>query len=331
MDLLEKTESYIEFTLGVHTQLEPAKLSGLPQFLQQDYSYYQGKVLGQSCLFMVPAYPDLESPGVVEKHCQQVRKHWLQGEVVYLAETISSHNRQRLIQQKVSFIVPKTQLHLPVLGLSLREYFQGLRDKTKTTEHLSPTAQLVVLWALVKEPVREVSSAKMAERLGCSRMAAGRAYDELAGFTWATVEKAGGEKKSLTLQQQDLALWQAVERQFQSPVRKRRWMMPAAGTALPGVVAGESALAQLTMLSEPVYSVRAIKDDEYKGLVKALGLKQIKHPEPGCFQLETWAYSPELFAQNRCVDPLSLYLSLEKESDPRISLAANDLLDKFPW
>lgn len=332
MNITEKTEGYIDSVLGVRARLAPAKPDGLPQFLQQDYRYYQGEMLGLPCLFMVPAYPEEEPPGTVEKHCQQMRKYWNQGEIVYLAQKISPHNRQRLIQQKVSFIVPNTQLHLPVLGLSLREYFQGMRDKSRAAEYLSPTAQLVILWALLKEPVREVSSAKMAERLGCSRMAAGRAYDELAGFEWAGIEKSGGDKKSLTLQHHGHALWQAVRNHLQSPVRKRRWMMPSTGEALPGITAGESALAKLTMLGEPSHPVCAIKGDEYKGLVKALGLKELKHPEPGCFQLETWAYSPELLAKQNCVDSLSLYLSLENETnDPRISLAADELLDGMPW
>jgi len=100
---------------------------------------------------------------------------------------------------------------------------------------------------------------------------------------------------------------------------------------LPAVVAGESALAKYTLMSEPRYPVYAIAANEWKGIQKTLQLDELTYPEPGCFALQTWRYSPDLLAEDHCVDRLSLFLSLRQESDPRIRIASDELLEQIPW
>ncbi len=329
MNTIDKTISYISINLGISCQVDALSLSNLPFYLQDSYRFYQTRLLELPCL-LVWARESNASPANIEKHCQAIRSVWSEGEVVYLTEAMTSQNRGRLIQYKVSFIVPGNQMYLPVLGIDLREHFRKLRGVKKSEMSLTPTAQLVVLWELLKESIQGMNSAQMAERLNCTRAAAARAYDELACFDWAIVEKPGGNQKTLVIEPKGQSLWRLVNEHLQNPVRKVRWILNKHDT-LPAVVAGESALAKYTLMSEPKYPVYAIAANEWKGIQETLQLEELTYPEPGCFALQTWRYTPDLFAEDHCVDRLSLFLSLRQESDPRIRIASDELLEQIRW
>ncbi|MBO1743099.1 hypothetical protein J0661_05980, partial [Stenotrophomonas maltophilia] len=61
-----------------------------------------------------------------------------------------------------------------------------------------------------------------------------------------------------------------------------------------------------------------------------------RHPEPEWFpvagegyaDVQHWAYSTRLGGAGTVVDPLSLYLSLQGQGDPRLNGALRDLLDE---
>lgn len=329
MNAIDKTMSYIGSSLGITCHADALSLSGLPFYLRDSYQFYRTRLLGFPCLLMW-ARESNASPANIEKHCQAVRNLWTEGEVVYLTDAMTAQNRSRLIQYKVSFIVPGNQMYLPVLGVDLREHFRKLRGGNKEDMKLSPTAQLVVLWALLKERVQGINSAQMAERLNCTRVAAARAYDELAGFEWAFVEKSRGNQKTLVFESEGHSLWQLASEFMQNPVRKVRWVLNTQSD-LPAAVAGESALAKYTLMSVPQYPVYAIAANEWKGIQKTLQLKETTYPEPGCIALQTWRYAPDLLAEDDCVDRLSLFLSLRQDSDPRIGIATDELLGQIPW
>jgi hypothetical protein len=329
MSLSAKAEAYIQEALGVGCQLSPAQLPQLPYFLQDAYEFFQASLLGLPCLFFLPKVPD-EPTGMLEKHCQQLEKAVPDAGVIYLAETMPAHLRQRLARHRINFMVPGNQLHIPVLGVSLREYYRQKRVQRKPEAALSPTAQLMVLWALLKEPLEGWNCAQMAERLGCSRMSAARACDELAAFPWTKVEKMGRNEKRLTFLIRGKALWEVAQDKMQSPVRKVRWVRERR-QLLQGISAGESALAHYTLLGEPENPVVAVAAEEWRRLCGEWHLEEIDHEAPNSIQVQTWRYSPAVFAEGGNTDRLSLYLSLVNEVDPRICKARETLLEEITW
>lgn len=323
-----KTIAYIDSILGDSCKIEPFLPPGLPFYLKDGYQFYKADLLNEPCLFMW-ATDSNESPSSIEKHCRAVRKVWMEREVVYLAEAMSQAHRNRLIHYKVPFIVPGNQMYLPMLGLDLREHFRRQRGIEKNDNLLSPTAQLVILWELLREPVARTNSSQMAERLRCTRVAAARAYDEITGFDCAYIEKIGNQKV-LAFNVRGRELWQLIQEHMQNPIRKTRWVI-GNNSEFPGVLAGASALAKYTLMGEPEFPVYAIAANQWKGIQKALQLEELQYPEPGCFGLQTWRYAPELLAEHDYVDRLSLFLSLRHEADPRVSMAADELLEQINW
>lgn len=96
------------------------------------------------------------------------------------------------------------------------------------------------------------------------------------------------------------------------------------------LVAGLSALAEQTNLAEPQWPVRAVTSRQWLSATR-VGLTSLPEPEPGTVEWQVWIYDPALGTSRKIVDPLSLTLSLQSESDERVQLALEGLKEKYPW
>lgn len=139
-----------------------------------------------------------------------------------------------------------------------------------------------------------------------------------------------GRQRRLSLQYTGRELWHAVEARLQSPVRKVREVKGR----LPDEVAplaGESALAHYTMLSEPRIARRALAAARWKHITGQFGLAPATPFDHDRVEIETWSYDPHVLARQPAVDRLSLYLSVRHDPDERVAQAAAQLLETFEW
>ncbi|NHN36561.1 hypothetical protein G8764_04560 [Pseudomaricurvus alcaniphilus] len=304
----------------------------LPFYLQDAYHFYRAELLGQPCLLMLAASREEATPAVVQKHWQLVVKQF-DGPVIYVVETVASYNRKRLIEHKVAFLVPGNQLYLPMLGMDLREHFKPDKKPPPSAAALSSVAQLLVLRSLLGLDSDGLAGKKLAKLLGYSAMTLTRALKELADRDLAEIQICGREKHlQFNLQQREL--WQAAKPHLQNPVKKRIWVRFGAGQSLVlaetavGKISGEGALAQLTMIAEPAYPIWALNAADWAGVKTLLDLDELDRQQERSAQVQLWRYNPGLLSASNCVDPLSLWLSLQDSTDERIELARDELLQK---
>jgi hypothetical protein len=321
-----KLESYLEAVLGISVEPRPwEKSSDLPQYLRARYRFFLVNVLGADCVLMADTDAGKQTPAVIGKHVSQVRSRH-DADVVYVRQAVSSYNRKRLIEQKVPFIVPGNQMYLPGLGIDLREHLKRMREKKPV---FSPSTQALLLYVLHKKAVTPIAPAVIAHQLGYSAMTMSRAFDELetAGIGEHSVQ---GKERHLQFVRSGKLLWEKVLPYLNTPVRKRRYVtssMPPRG----GYIAGQSALARYTRLSEPNATIFAFSPHEWKKQMQQGEVLDIAVPEPGTFEIELWKYSPAHFSKDGMVDRLSLYLSLKDSTDERVQSALDMLLEEMEW
>jgi len=53
---------------------------------------------------------------------------------------------------------------------------------------------------------------------------------------------------------------------------------------------------------------------------------KLHNKEPGTLEIEVWSYAPILFAKDKLVDRLSLYLSLKESKDERVEAALEEMM-----
>jgi hypothetical protein len=95
------------------------------------------------------------------------------------------------------------------------------------------------------------------------------------------------------------------------------------------LTAGETALAQRSMLTPPKEPVYALWSKRWKELAKTV--KTLPIEDEGTCKIQIWRYDPNLFARENRVDPFSLYLSLQHEDDERVETALEEMMEKMEW
>jgi hypothetical protein len=326
LNLVQKFEKYLLESLGVSITIEKwQKEKRLPLFLRDLYSFYECQLLHESCLVMEVRDEEEVTPATIRKHKQQIEDMW-RHEIIYLHPSISSYNRKRLIEHKISFVVPGNQMYLPLLGIDLREHIKGMRSVKKK---ISPSTQTVILFILYNWPRKGLTPSRLAQLVNYTPMTLTRAFDEIETTGLGNVEMEWRERV-LHFEMDRKSLWDRSLDLLRSPVRKRvKVSLPY--STLPFLLAGESALSHHTMLAQSSHLTYAVSAQEWKVLQLNKEVTELKIHEPGSVEIEIWKYDPELFAREGIVDPLSLYLSLKGTKDERVEMALDTLLEKFQW
>lgn len=325
--LASATEVYAREAFGAHLHLDPIKPLGIPHFLHDRYCLWRGELLDSPAIFIIPQSGSVGGVEDFLKHRDQMRRHLDTRLFVLLLEAVPAALRRRLVEKRVAFISPGTQFYVPEAFLDLRETYSS--EPGPPSEQVSPTAQVVILAALLKHDVDDASLTQLADRYQVAIMSMSRALDELEALELARPHRVGRQRR-LSLRFDGGELWRAVEGRLQSPVRKSRYVTGQLPVS-EAVLAGESALARYTMLTEPRIECRAVPAAAWKRMARHLGLEPAWAYDERRIEVQTWAYDPQILSENEVADRLSLYLSARHDADERIAQAAEQLLEPFGW
>jgi DNA-binding MarR family transcriptional regulator len=321
-DLLKRCKRYINDKLGIQATFSKHKKTGsLPFFLNDQYDFYTLNLLAKEFAVLAAKNNDDLTPAKIQKHIHIVSEK-LQLQAIFLGESLSSFNRQRLIAYKVPFIIPDNQMYLPDLAIDLKEHFVKAKSKIKS---LGPAAQVVVLYMLLNLDVDAVTPKELADRLDYSTMTMSRAVDEIEAAGLADVS-LDGKRRVAQFEKNRRQLWETALPYMKTPVRKRLWVSGLRDHEL--LMAGEAALASHSMLSPPKQSIYAISSKGWKLLQAEMSVEVPPDPEEAQFQLEIWRYDPQVLTEAETVDPLSLYLSLKETEDERVESALAEMMEK---
>ena len=323
---LHELEHYVHDALGVSVKPTPwGGADQLPHFLRERYRFAQAELLGRNALLLIDTNLEEQSPATVRKHMDmlQTKQH---ADLIYVRAQVTAYNRKRLIEQKVPFIVPGNQMYLPMLALDLREHFRRIREESPT---FSPSTQVVVLYALLRDERRVLIPTEMAPLLGYSAMTMTRAFDQLetTGLAEVTVR---GRERCLRFNRGRREIWEKAQPFLRSPVNKRLFIRLTEGVE-GASRAGLTALEHYSMLAAPGYTTYALSREDWKALRIRHTIIEVPAQDPDASEIEVWWYPPALFAEDGIVDPLSLYLSLKADQDERTETAVEEMMEKFKW
>jgi DNA-binding MarR family transcriptional regulator len=326
--LATRAQNYLHETLGVSTSVHQpwAGQESLPYFLRDAFDFRQLDLLGHTLLLALERNTEKPSIGDIRARLDKLRS--VAGQpAVYVTEALASYERKRLIAQKVPFIVPGNQLYLPDLGLDLREYFRQRPSSAQAS--LSPSAQAMLITALLRPRWQaEWHPAEAAAMLGYTSMTLSRAVRELVAAGLAQAHKAG-RSQYLSMAHSPRETWEQALPLLRNPVQRTVWTSTQTPPELPVRVAGLSALARLSMLTEPRLPVFAVSRAEWQ--VLKTNIVELPEAMPGACEWQLWNYTPTLQPDCDTVDPLSLMLSLRDSTDERVQSALDALKEQLPW
>ena len=300
----------------------------LPYFLRDIYDVVPGHLLGDIVIFACVKGNEPLATHQAGRHMARFRE-LLNAPAILVLPTVAPGERKQLIRQGVPFLVPGRQLFAPHMGVILTERFTAVPTQQRALA--SPATQALLIWFLNHHPLNETwSPFEEARVLGYTDMTATRALRELLQFGLFELE-VRGRAKYLKLVQPRRQIWDMAKPHLRSPVLRALGTYDHRILSLgPIRWAGESALANMSMLNEPQQPVIAITAEAAQQ-AKEDGVFFEPRPLADGIAVQVWRYRPDLQSQEVSVDPLSLWLSLRDNKDNRVQIALEEIEEQFPW
>lgn len=322
-DLILRTKLYLEETLDASVQIRPIDLSDqLPYFYSEYYQFYDLVLNGVSYLLC---------EGMDVLVAKQVRTQLSELEsrtdkqTIYLNNRINANLRRSLVENRVSFIIPKSQIYLPKLGIVFNERF---RKTFKTKDRLSPAAQVILLRTLLNHEYDMVTASEYSKRLKYTAMSVSRAFNELREYDLVSREERWREKPYLW-QIHGRNLWEKALPFLINPVRRSLWISNSVRP--PYCLAGMSALSRYSMINDDDFLTYATISSIAKNNFDIVEINQDRRPADNVTKLQIWKYNPKLISNEDVVDMLSLYLSLKDSTDERVQLSLDEMMARIKW
>jgi hypothetical protein len=326
-DLLVRTEQYLANLQDDPVHLQPAETGALPLFLSKRYALYKSRLFGKDWLLAFEAEDwDTRTPKEYRKQLGMIAA--ATGNVVVLVLGVTTSTlRNRLVRMSVPFVVPGTQLFLPLVAVNLTERY--LHKGRASGKRLTPTAQLLVLYQILRGELHDLSSKDIAAKLGCSGMMITKARGELESRGICTVERLGKEIR-MCFAGNGRTLWDAALPSLTSPVEKTRWIQWDAPAA-EARHAGLTALSDLSLISDDSIPTYAMYRATFTKQLETGQLRGWPDGNGAHAAIQCWRYEPSLLSDAPHVDPLSLYLNLRDTHDERVQGELESVLEAFPW
>jgi hypothetical protein len=325
--LKERLLDYLETLSVERPDLAVEAASALPLFLRERYAIYSTRLFGRKSLLALEA-EDWEggSPGEYRTHSKALRA--MLGEpVVLVLPILPSYARNRMVQMGIPFIVPGSQTFIPNRLIDLRERFP--QPSPKRRETLSPAAQCTVLYHLLREPLDKTPLKVIGQKVHYSPMMMTKVKDELEATEICETVRSG-RSMCLDFMVKGRSLWERVQPQLTSPVKKTRWVQWEK-PGYPALLAGISALSLRTMIADDRLPTYALPLQAFHDFLEGGTFTGCRDAENATARIEIWFYDPLLLGDSRMVDPLSLYLSLRNSADERVQQQLERLFEEVRW
>ena len=318
-------KKYLAEIFGLSVKIEDWNgKSKLPLYLRNKREYFVLSIEDVQSILMKNNSGNFNI-SVFEKEMREIENHSEMSVILWL-DAVSTYQRNALVKNRIPFIVPNSQIFVPKLGISLKEFCAGKREKV---EKISAATQFLLLYFIYQKKHEEKSQSELAEYLNMSAMNVSRAVQELQELGLLESRKEGTSKviKSIAIGKE---LYQLSSGYLQSPVQKKIYVsLKYFDMDLP--FAGETALAKKSMLNYPKYTVFAmdkklIKDIPKDAIVEPKFLKDNDYVE-----IELWKYNPLVYTSDEMVDIVSLVQSLKDAEDERVEMQIEEIMKEYKW
>ncbi len=304
-----------------YQQWEPLNL---PNYIVYGRTFYELDIEGVEFIVVSISFEDKSDIRSLKSQVKRIKDFsgkW----VVLCFPSIKKIQMEALIRNKIPFIVPGEQIYVPFLGLALSNKFH---DEVQTTVSFLPSAQMLFLKLLYEENESGILKKDAAEFLGLTRTSITRASKQLLDLGLITEER-DGVSIYITPVESGYNYYIKAKPYLISPVQSKVLISKDVDIST-FVVAGESALSEYSMLSEPRITSYACD----KALLKSFEAKILDErwqSDMDAIQIECWKYEPKLFAQNGIIDPVSLACSFKDNKDERIEGEIEKMLEEYKW
>lgn len=321
---MDELSSYIRKVTGLEVKVleYPANvLQRLPMFIREGYDFLWGEFHEHFVVFAWPKLAAGITPGRLQRDIPKIETAFDCPAILVLGE-MAYYLKEKLIESRISFILPGKQLFIPFMFMDLSEQ---RRTRIIRPEHFSPSTQCVLIYHLWVGSLEELNFQQIAELFTYTPRTIGRCAEELKNAGICRI--IGSKSKHLEFGESKKVVWEKALDYLVSPVKEMHWLENEPVDMTTYKLAGISALSNYSNVSSGKIDTFAMDSNRYRVLKNTGDVDVIMDNEVG-LQLQIWNYDPVILSKNNIVDPLSLYLSLQNDPDERVQMELESMLAK---
>lgn len=301
----------------------------LPLYLKNGFVFFKGPLEGRMLVWAKIVNGENITPGTLHNTKNRLEQFFLMP-VVFVFDRLENWQRKRLIEKQVAFVQTGKQLYIPELFLQLDDSRSNRPIEAAMVKRLSFPGQLLLLYHLQRSRLDWQPAFQIALELGYSAMTVSRVIRELKQLR--LIEIRSGKEKAFDFDNTGGALWRQAVPFLRNPIKEVWYSDTVDGIRDTVYEAGETALADYSMLAAPKAKQFAIGKELFRSLRAKVNFPEL-HKADGQYRIEVWQYNPSTLAEpnGRVVDRLSLYLALRESPDERVTAAVEEAIEEMPW
>mgnify|MGYP006908244421 FL=1 len=315
--------------LGAGSTIQHLSGENLPVWIVKAVDIFTLRVRGETQLYLVRPKKDLPFEQIVNIVAQVEKR--MRGITLFVADDVNTKFRSLFVKNNVPFVYKDKSIFAPMLGLKLFDYKAPEMNKNEQLDsEIAPLELKLVAGYLTGFIEREEFNLNQIEHIlaknnyTCSKAKLSQVVNHLidCGF----MEAKGSGPNRLVMFQDKLEVWDLLKE-----MHVKRFFKKVKGHSKDNrsfIISGESALAHYSDLVEPKVKHIGITTKEFK---KLDNLKQsLGHTHEKEFIFDILKEPPELFAiDKKYLNPIELYFLLRGETDERILISLEQMLNKI--
>lgn len=305
----------------------------LPIYLSKQYDYMEVEI-NDSIFILIDCSKSKDlNAETYNKHITSIEKTMnrdIKLSFILVFDNISNYLRMRLISFELSFIAIGKQIYIPYLGKIFSERRESRYDirVSRSTQKMLPSTQALFLELMITQDFN-ISMEEMADRLNVTKMTVSRGYFELKNLGLVECDsKAKSSKYRFILDRKEI--WGRAQDYLINPILKKVYIQSnSLGKEIKEkmIIAGESALAEYTMLSAPKQDEFGVTSRQYALISNRL--EEVPMKESDSYVLYIFKHRMPYQAQK--LHPLALVLMFKEEIDERIQGEIEFMMKTYLW
>jgi len=292
---------------------EKIQLKGLPVFIKNKYKFSE-LIINKMPYLLVTVKDKAFGPRELKKHLKII-SNAIDLQIIWYLKELHFNKVQRMIQNGENFIIENKQVHLPVLGTSLKKQV----DRNISAEKLNGLAENILIREIYKGDISGKNKKEIAKDFNVTEMTIGRAIMGLLANELCHEEK-DNTSKLVSFQSRD-DLLEFLEERIESPVKETIYLdHKPKGFPQSGI----TALSKLTMLADDEIQTYATSKKEFK---KTYNQEDFVFKEFAKAKIELWNREPILIKKG-IVNPFDIFLIHKDDKDERVQIELEKLLEK---
>ncbi|MGL4411700.1 MAG: hypothetical protein ACRCTF_06155 [Bacteroidales bacterium] len=326
MEYIGKCFDYISRVTGYTVIREDGTVDkkGLPFIVTGSFDMLPISIDSHGFIILLPIAEIEFTGGLFVKRVNMVEQA-LGVPCLLVLDEINPDMRRTLISNRINFVVADRQLNLPSLLLFMTE--RGVGVKRQHQPILSPAAQVILFYHLIKEPLDGLKLVDISLRVGYALKTVSNAVLELIKAEVCGITQPDKRTKIVRFLKSRKKIWTEAQSRLSSPI-VNTYYVDSKSLLEDAIIcySYDSALSRTTMITHPAEETYAI--EKSNPLVKRLQESGELHPHEGNVRLEIWKYPPSLLAADEIVDTLSLWMCYRMEEDERVDGELERLIEK---